>query len=342
VPETPYGRHSVEVLGSVPTRGLTATYYGQRALKPSDWRWLIITYFFIGGLAGAAQVIAGVLDLLGHRRDRALVSAARYLALGGALASPVLLIADLKTPSRFYNMLRVFRGTSPMSIGSWTLMMFGMSSGLAAAGQLGSDLFGWRWARALARCTGVPAALSGAVMATYTGALLSATSTPIWAGGYRLLPAIFGASGMSTATAALGLILQRVPGTQLSLRRLERLLLLASLVELLLTRNLDSLLKRRRLSGPLETPPLATSYRVGVLGLGIVAPLAVHLLQALTGRELHMASAIASLAALAGGYTQRAVFVLAGKRSAERAADYFSLAHPANVAELSAAGTGQL
>src|ERR671937_1640909 len=126
----PYGRRSVATLGEVPSHASPPTYYDRPAVKASEWRWLIITYFFVGGLAGAAQVIAGVVDLLGHYRDRRVVSAGRYLALAGALLSPVLLIADLKTPSRWHNMLRVFRGTSPMSIGSWTLLAFGMSSGL--------------------------------------------------------------------------------------------------------------------------------------------------------------------------------------------------------------------
>ena len=286
-------------------------------------------------------MIAGVVDILGHRRDRPLVSAARYLALIGALVSPVLLIADLKTPSRWYNMLRVYRRTSPMSIGSWTLAIFGATSGLASLGQAGSDLFGWRTGRRLARWAGVPAAASGALLATYTGALLSATSTPLWAAGYRLLPAIFGVSGTATATATLSLVLRQMPGTHRSVRRLERLALVSSIVELLLTRKLDSVWQHEHLRAPLEQPPLATPYTVGVLGLGILAPLAVHLLQVIAGRELRTASTLASLAALAGGYTQRAVFVLAGKSSAERPADYFGLAQPQKVAELTAAGDGQ-
>src|SRR5438067_12511758 len=102
VRRTPWGRHTVSVLGSVPDQESIPTYYDRPALKASDWRWLVISYFFVGGLAGAAQVIAGVLDLIGHRRDRALVSAARYLAFGGAIVSPILLVADLKTPSRLY------------------------------------------------------------------------------------------------------------------------------------------------------------------------------------------------------------------------------------------------
>jgi protein NrfD len=300
------------------------TYYGQRSLKPTDWRWLIVSYLFVGGLSGAAQVIATIVDLVGGRRDRNLVRAGRYLALVGSLLSLPLLIADLKTPSRWYNMLRIYRHTSPMSIGSWTLFAFGGLSGLAALGQMVDDLFGWRWSRPLRRFAGVPAAMAGGVLATYTGSLLSATSTPIWAAGYRLLPPIFGLSGTATATAALSLLVGDA-GTagRTTQQRLERLALLASLFELVLTLRLDALWRRARLNAPLAEPPLKLPYRVGALGLGILAPLGVHLLQAVTGRELRTASRLASLAALLGGYTQRAVMVLAGKRSAERPTDSF-------------------
>ena len=80
----PYGRRAVERLGSVPPEERPPTYYDRPAVKPSEWRWLIITYFFVGGLAGAAQVIAGVVDLLGHHRDRSLVSAAPIIRAAAA------------------------------------------------------------------------------------------------------------------------------------------------------------------------------------------------------------------------------------------------------------------
>lgn len=321
----PYGRHSVDVLGSVPRGESPPTYYDQPVVKPTDWRWLIITYFFVGGLAGAAQVIAGVLDVLGHHRDRPVVSTGRYLAFLGALVSPLLLTADLKTPARWYNMLRVFRGTSPMSIGSWTLFAFGGLSSLAALGQLGADVFGWRGARMLARLAGVPAAIAGGVMATYTGSLLSATSTPLWASAYRLLPAAFGISGTSTAVAAMSLILRRSPAARGSLHRLERLALFASVAELLLTFRLDAQWKNEHVSAPLEEQPLVLPYQAGAVGLGTFVPLVIHLAQVISGRELRSITTLASLAALTGGYAQRAVIVLGGKRSAERPVDYFRM-----------------
>jgi formate-dependent nitrite reductase membrane component NrfD len=304
----------------------TPTYYERPALKAAEWRWLIVTYLFVGGLAGAAQVIGEMVDVAGSRRDQQLVSAARYLAFVGALASACLLIADLKTPSRWFNMLRIYRSTSPMSIGSWTLFVFGGSSTLAALAQAAADLVGAAWARRWARLLGAPAALSGAIIASYTGALLSATSTPLWASAYRLLPPLFGISGAATATAALSLILDRVDAPRGSRQRLDRLAMLTSAAELLLTLQLERLWKRAGLDTPLRRAPLAAPYRFGVLGLGILAPLGVHLLQVISGRELERLSRYVSVAALVGGYTQRAVVLFAGKRSAERPDDYFRYA----------------
>ena len=48
--------------------------------------------------------------------------------------------------------------------------------------------------------------MTGAAMSTYTGALLAATSTPVWAALPKLLPAAFGASAMASAAAALSLL----------------------------------------------------------------------------------------------------------------------------------------
>jgi formate-dependent nitrite reductase membrane component NrfD len=322
--QSPYGRRAVEVLGTLPADSRPPTYYDRPAVKASDWRWLIISYFFIGGLSGACQIIAGVVDLFGRDRDRPLVRTARYIALAGALISPLCLVSDLKTPERWYNMLRIFRRTSPMSIGSWTLLAFGGLSGLAAVAHVLEDVCGIRAARGFARLLGVPAGVAGAVLATYTGSLLAATSTPLWSVGYRLLPALFGVSGASTATAALSLALRRISTPRAVVQRLDRLALAANMLELVLSVRLETEWKSRGVSGPLEEQPLAGPYRLGAVGLGILAPLAVHAAQLLTRRELRVLSVVASVAALTGGFMLRAVVVLAGKRSAERPIDYFS------------------
>src|SRR5690348_9124715 len=92
-----------------PLPGLTPPreYYGLPLLKPPVWTWEVPAYFFTGGAAGAAAVIAAVAQLAGGRPD--LVRDARWVAAAGGAVSPPLLISDLGRPERFLNMLRVFK-----------------------------------------------------------------------------------------------------------------------------------------------------------------------------------------------------------------------------------------
>jgi formate-dependent nitrite reductase membrane component NrfD len=338
----PYGRRSearVDAFGGgrlglgsgEPYRG--ATYYGRPAVKPSHYRYLIVTYLFTGGIAGAAQIVAAVADLRGRRADRPLVRSARYLALAGALLSPALLIKDLGTSSRWYNMLRIFRPTSPMSIGSWTLAGFGALSGLAALGQVLDDALGSARGARLARLAGVPAAGLGALLATYTGTLIAATSTPLWAAAPRHLPALFGTSGMATATAALSLILEATGAPKASRQRLERLSVLVGAVDLALTLGLDRRWRAQGVAGVLDEPRYAAAYRGGMLGLGILVPLGLHTWHLIRGERAAWAATLASIAALAGGYVQRALVLLAGNESARRPQDYFRFTQPAPMSD---------
>ena len=330
----PYGRHTTPVpavtLHSAPSRMLLSssdTYYDVPTIKQSHYGQLIAGYFFIGGIAGASQILATIADWLEQDSDRDLVRSGRYLALSGALVGTVLLIADLHTPQRWYNMLRIFRRTSPMSIGAWTLAGFGTSSGLTAAAQFLADRTHNPRFRRIARWCGIPAAVSGEVLVTYTGVLLVSTSTPLWATGERLLSALFGASAVSTACAALSLLEHRHHHPR-SERRLARLALVAGATELALTTALDRRWQQAGVATPVQQEPLATAYRVGFQGLGILVPLAIHGVSVLTGRRSRRWSVAAALATLAGGYLLRTIIVRAGNTSAQRPRDYFSITQP--------------
>jgi formate-dependent nitrite reductase membrane component NrfD len=286
---------------------------------------LVATYFFVGGLAGAAQLIATVVDLFGARADRGVVRSGRYLALLGSLISPVLLIADLQTPQRWFNMLRIYRGTSPMSIGSWALVLFGTFSGLTGVAQAAGDLLHMRSFERIARVAGIPAAVAGAVLATYTGTLLAATSVPLWSTGYRILPGWFGLSGTVTATAALSLVERSTWSNAATLRRLDRLRLLATLAEIALAARQRQIWIDKGVAEPLEQPPLGIFYHVGAIGFGIGLPLVVHVVQAVTRRDMPRLATVGAVSALVGGLCHRIAIVLAGRRSAERPRDYFAL-----------------
>ncbi|HYX62875.1 MAG TPA: NrfD/PsrC family molybdoenzyme membrane anchor subunit, partial [Burkholderiales bacterium] len=166
------------------------SYYGRPAVKPSVYGWKVALYTFLGGLAGAVQMIVSLADLANERRHRDLVKQGRVIAAAnGVLIGPALLIADLHTPQRWYNMLRIFRRTSPMSIGSYVLTAFGAFS--AASLTPLKSLFQ------------IPAAIAGAGMASYTPALLAATATPLWSAAPRALGAEFSTGAFASGAAAL-------------------------------------------------------------------------------------------------------------------------------------------
>ena len=172
---------------------MTKSYHGLPLLKGPVWTWEVPTYFFVGGAAGAAAVLGAAAQLSGA--DEKLVRDARWIAaIGGALSAP-LLISDLGRPERFLNMLRVFKPQSPMSVGSWTVAVFGAGSA-AAVFLPGKTL------QTLA--SGVAAA-SGLVMSTYTGVLIGATAIPVWKEHADILPVDFGASALGSAVALLEL-----------------------------------------------------------------------------------------------------------------------------------------
>jgi formate-dependent nitrite reductase membrane component NrfD len=315
------------------------TYYGRPVVKRSHYGWLIATYLFVGGLAGAAQIIATVADLLGGRRDRATVRAGRYLALAGALVSPALLIADLHVRSRWYNMLRIFRRTSPMSIGSWTLAAFGSLSGLVAMLQIGADLFGLAGSRRLARWLSVPAAGAGALMTVYTGTLLSSTSVPRWSAGYRQLAPLFGASAFSTAAAALSLLGQAAGTSQPARRRVGWIGLVATLAQVAFFRALERRWHETALSEPAERPSWLPTSQSSLVSVGVKAALALQIVSLVGGRRVSWLSSLAALLTLASGFAERAEIVFSGNRSADRPEQYFGLTQP-STAETGSMVTG--
>ncbi|HET7387638.1 MAG TPA: NrfD/PsrC family molybdoenzyme membrane anchor subunit [Nocardioidaceae bacterium] len=167
------------------------SYYGRPILKPPPWEARDIAgYLFLGGLAGASALLAEGAALTGRP---GLARAARAGAVGGAGLGTVALIHDLGRPERFVNMLRVFKPTSPMSVGSFVLAPF---TGLSVVAALSSAT--GRLPR-IGRAAGVGAAALGAPLATYTAALLSDTAVPAWHDGHRHMPYTFAGSAASAA-----------------------------------------------------------------------------------------------------------------------------------------------
>lgn len=165
-------------------------YYGRPVLKAPVWKSAIPLYFFTGGVAGASSTLAFAAGLRGNRR---LARSAMLASVAGVAASGPLLVIDLGKPSRFLNMLRVAKPTSPMSVGSWVLTAFAPASMAAAA----SDVTG-RLPR-LGRVAAGAGAVLGPVVATYTAVLVANTAIPAWHDAHRELPFLFVGSAAASA-----------------------------------------------------------------------------------------------------------------------------------------------
>jgi len=169
------------------------SYYGQPVLKEPVWTPEIPFYFSTGGLGGASATLA---YLAGLRGNRELARNAWAIAAIDVAVSPALLISDLGRPSRFLNMLRMFKVTSPMSVGSWLLSASGAATGIAAANAwAGAFPRAARFARPAAAALGLP-------LSTYTAALVANTAIPVWHEARAEMPFAFAGAAAASAGAA--------------------------------------------------------------------------------------------------------------------------------------------
>jgi formate-dependent nitrite reductase membrane component NrfD len=184
-----------------PSSPAEPTYYDKPVLKQPVWIWSIPAYFYVGGVAGAAMTLALAAHWFGGRRLREFEERCRWIgAVGGGIGT-ALLIHDLGRKSRFLFMLRVFRPTSPMSIGSWTLAAATpLSAGSAMLTFARGPLHRIGWS------AGIGAGILGMPLATYTAVLISNTAVPVWQEARRILPLLFGASSMAGLGAVLELM----------------------------------------------------------------------------------------------------------------------------------------
>jgi formate-dependent nitrite reductase membrane component NrfD len=163
-------------------------------IKPPVWTWEIPVYFYVGGLSGAC---AGLSLVAEARGERVLARRASDLAFAAALVNPALLISDLGRPERFLHMLRMFKVTSPMSVGSWILAGFSPATGLGWLDHAtGGRVPGGRAARTVSAVLGLP-------LASYTAVLIANTAVPVWHESRRILPFVFVAGAAASAGAGV-------------------------------------------------------------------------------------------------------------------------------------------
>ncbi len=304
------------------------TYYGRSQLKAAPFEnWVVGGYIFLAGLSGASALISAVVDATRGRSAAATVRRGRYLSLLAPTIGSVLLVWDLHSPKRFYNMLRIAKRTSPMSIGTWILMAFTGFSAVSAAGQFAADRTPrFKWLRRAAGVAQVPAAVAGAGLSTYTASLLSATSTPLWAAAPQALAVRFGSSSVAAGASALSL----GEASGATRRALDTITLAALAVELAATVVSHRTYRQKDVAEALD----GTWGRVegqGATGLGVMLPLGLHAASLTLARRPGAVSSLASLAVLAGSLMLRVSIMAAGDESASRPDISFQFAQPKNL-----------
>lgn len=280
-------------------------YYGIPLLKQPPWTWQIPLYFFAGGVAGSAAVVGLVARLIGN--DSKLARDCRYIAAAGTAISSALLISDLGRPSRFLAMLRVFKPQSAMSMGAWTLAVFGTFSAAAAFAEILHQRYGFLSITIAGNVAECISALAGLPFSNYTGVLIGASVVPLWNENVGSLPVHFGMSGLNSAVSILELLGH-------DNRALNTLGVGASAIETLEGSYIET--KTTKVMEPLKH---GTSGRITRLG-GVLSgpiPLALRILAAFSSRErARKLRKIAAASSVAGSMLTRVAWIQAGHVSA--------------------------
>jgi len=278
----------------VPETDFTS-YYGRPIIKQPTWKQPDVPiYLFVGGLAGASALLAEGAELTGRPKLRRV---ARIAAAVGSSVGSGALVHDLGRPERFLNMLRVFKVTSPLSVGSWILAPFSGLAAAAAASEVTGKL------PLIGRLAGVGAGVLAPGLATYTAVLLANTAVPAWHEAHRELPFVFAGSA---GAAAGGLAMAAAPLDEAAPAR--RMAMTGGVVELAAT---ETMLRRIGMH--------AEVYRENRPGLMLKAARALTAAGVVLtpfGRRSRLISGIAGASYLSGSLLTRFGVFQAGLASA--------------------------
>ncbi len=307
-------------------------------LQSPHWPLLIDIYFFLVGLAGGAFMAAGVADIFGSKKDRVVTRIGSYLALLAMLPGPLFLIVDLGMPSRFLHMLMVpkastnigmsaitigpfhIKPNSPMNLGAWALMGFGVCALIVALSLYLEDSGRARDLGPVRGAFGAIGVLLALFVAGYPGQLLAATAQPFWTNA-RPLGALFIAVGASTGMAAIALLLSlRGPEVGGSLAKVRRAYTIAVVIQALALIAVFMAVGRgpawsASRSAMLTSGSYSLVFWVGAVVIGLLAPLILEVRDGFfqgyrQGRGMVV---VTSLLILVGGFLTKYVIFAVGQ-----------------------------
>jgi formate-dependent nitrite reductase membrane component NrfD len=241
-------------------------YTARTVTKPPDWHGLVAWDLLFNNLAAGLFLAAAVADLVAPERFAAVVRIAYPVALLFLVLDLICLVLDLGDPWRFHHMLRVFKPTSPMSLGTWCLTIYALPlTILAALCLFAGESSSLEGLRKIIVMVGILPALGSAA---YKGVLLSTNAQPgwrdaRWLGGYLTNSALMlGTAGL----LACAVLLRAEPAATLLREALAVLIILNAIALFLLLADLRPTLTR--IYPPIRLPHLA----LYLLGGGLFLP----------------------------------------------------------------------
>ncbi len=197
----------------------------QHFASPPNWSWFIALYFFLAGLAGGSYTLATLLRVWGSSQDAASARVGFLIPLPLVAVCALFLTIDLGKPMLFWHMLinatpdnfgLNFKYYSPMSVGVWGLLIFGVFALISFLESVG------RLPR-LPAFVPILGSIFALFVASYTGVLLSVSNQPVWSDTWAL-GGLFLASGLSGSAALLiwlGRYANGAPQTEARLSRAD-------------------------------------------------------------------------------------------------------------------------
>jgi Polysulfide reductase len=170
--------------GNGETRAIETGYLNHDITKVPGWHGLVAWDLLFNNLTTGLFLFAAVGELASPGLLGPVAKAAYPIALVFLLIDLMMLVADLGDPLRFHHMLRVFKPSSPMSLGTWSLTIYSLPLTLIVAVEAAELLnllphgsTAPEWIRKSAVIFGLLPAFGSLA---YKGVLFSTSSQPGW------------------------------------------------------------------------------------------------------------------------------------------------------------------
>ena len=290
----------------------------------SVWGWEIPVYLFLGGLVAGLMIITGYFILKGkHKNPDSIVHYVPFLSILFLSVGMGTLFLDLSHKLFVWRLYTTFQITSPMSWGSWILLLVYpalIANILIDPPHLLKDNFNLiaKWSRAVnskesyLNNIGLLNIIFGVLLGIYTGVLLSTMGArPLW--NSSVLWLLFLVSGLSTA-AAFGHMVAKDVDEREFLAKADNTFLISEfmVIVLMLVGLMSSSQAHIQGAQLLLGGPYTAPFWIFVVGMGIIIPLIIQFL-AVNHKIKH--TPVAPLLVIAGGLVLRFVIVYAGQFS---------------------------